>query len=361
MTIQGSGFWYSSAARILEGTALEVSDWVSTTAMLCKVPAGVNVVSGVVAVTAGIQVGSATEFFTYDAPISSFKPANFPTAGNSKVSIFGSSFGAADYSDKARLGGTQAEASGWVSDSAVTCRAAAGVRATLSGSVTVGSAIDSMTEAVSYDAPVVSGVTAAPHAVASGVTRVDHAGGAFGSLDYSPGARVGASACGASAWVSDSAVVCMVAASFSSVARAVVTVGERAGTWSSPFSYSPILLSVSPANHPTPGGSSLLVYGAEFGGSGATVQIRARGTACERSLWVAETSIVCRVPSGGNAAGGGGSVVATVAGVSATLTDAMSYDVAAVRRTPGHDLGKDAFSAGRHAVTSFTVTLTPKP
>jgi L-serine deaminase len=58
---------------------------------------------------------------------------------------------------------------------------------------------------------------------------------------------------------------------------------------------------------------------------------------------------VCRVPSGGGVTAGGGVVVATVAGGVGTLSGAMSYDTATVRRKPGHDQGKDAFAAGEHA------------
>lgn len=132
---------------------------------------------------------------------------------------------------------------------------------------------------------------------------------------------------------------------------------EQSGSWTSPFRYAPSLSSVAPTNHAWVGGTAMSLHGTDFGARGTTVQARSRSTACERSLWIAETSIQCIVPAGRNAVGLN-SVVATVAGVSGTLTNAMSYDVSAMRRTPGHELGKDSFAKSSASVsdslTSFT-------
>jgi hypothetical protein len=185
-------------------------------------PPGTNVQPGMVVVTAGEVVGSATSFVSYDAPISSFSPANIPSFGKTSVSIFGSSFGIADYSSASRLGGTPAEAVFWVSDSAVVCRASAGLRPTRSGSVTVGRAVDSMTEAMSYDAPIIS--SAMVTMLSAVITRVDFVGVSMGTRNYSPKSRVQGSACDETVWVSDTALICRAGARLQPVSRAVVTV-----------------------------------------------------------------------------------------------------------------------------------------
>ena len=60
------------------------------------------------------------------------------------------------YSGRGRAGGSAADATTWVSESSVVCKAAAGGSGSVVAAVTSGEAVASMSEGLSYDAGAVS-------------------------------------------------------------------------------------------------------------------------------------------------------------------------------------------------------------
>ena len=159
-TVAGFSFgsWgYSGKARVgraslpidmTGGTACEASSWKSNSAVECKLSAGlggstyrVPTREGLpVVVTFGLQQGSRTQAWCYDAAVVSSVggATNGPSSGCTSATVAGFSFGSWDYSGKARVGrgaassmdmtgGTACEASKWKSNSGVECKLSAGV------------------------------------------------------------------------------------------------------------------------------------------------------------------------------------------------------------------------------------------
>jgi hypothetical protein len=190
-----------------------------------------------VVVTFGLQQGSRTQAWCYDAAVVSSVGGltNGPSSGSTSATVAGFSFGSCGYSGKARVGrgaassidmtgGTACEASSWKSNSAVECKLSAGVGGGapmrqgqgLPVVVTFGLQQGSRTQAWCYDAAVVSSVGGLTNGPSSGSTSATVAGFSFGSCGYSGKARVGrgaassidmtgGTACEASSWKSNSA------------------------------------------------------------------------------------------------------------------------------------------------------------
>eukprot|EP00961_Rhodomonas_salina_P128167 1727265-Rhodomonas_salina.1 len=138
------------------GTAAEGSEWVSDSAVVCKTSAGVGA-SWSVVVTGGMQTGSVTEGLSYDEEMASgVAGANQATGGGGEVTVLGASMGARAGSVGGRLGGTGSEMSGWVSDSSVVCQVGTGAEGSGTVMLTVGMQTGSLTEAVSFEGPMVS-------------------------------------------------------------------------------------------------------------------------------------------------------------------------------------------------------------
>ncbi|OBQ32396.1 MAG: hypothetical protein AN484_27995, partial [Aphanizomenon flos-aquae WA102] len=130
------------------GTGCEASVWVSDSGVGCKAGGGVGPYQGAglpVVVSAAWQGGSVTRAWSYDQPVvSSVGLTNGPGTGSSSVTVVGHRMGQSGYSSGVRLGrmvsgslgghrsigmegGTGCEASVWVSDSGVGCKAGGGV------------------------------------------------------------------------------------------------------------------------------------------------------------------------------------------------------------------------------------------
>jgi hypothetical protein len=133
-------------------------------------------------------------------------------------------------------GGSACVASAWRSDSAMVCKSASGVGGGarrgqgLPVVVSVGAQGGSRTQAWSYDAAVVSSAGGATNGASSGCVSLTVAGAGLGASGYSGAGRVGrsgasdadmsgGSACVASAWRSDSAMVCKSASGVGGGAR----------------------------------------------------------------------------------------------------------------------------------------------
>ena len=128
------------------GTACEASTWRSSSAVDCKLSAGVGGGAPMrqgqglpVVVTLGLQQGSRTQAWCYDAAVASSVggATNGPSSGCTSATVVGFSFGGHGYSGGARVGrgaasssdmtgGTACQASTWRSDSAVECKLSAG-------------------------------------------------------------------------------------------------------------------------------------------------------------------------------------------------------------------------------------------
>ena len=124
------------------------SRWVSSSAVDCKLSAGMgggtyrrpDAAGLPVVVTFGLQQGSLTQAWCYDAAVVSSVGGltNGPSSGSTSATVAGVSFGSWGYSGGVRVGrnqaapadmtgGTACLASRWVSSSAVDCKLSAGM------------------------------------------------------------------------------------------------------------------------------------------------------------------------------------------------------------------------------------------
>ncbi len=107
-------------------------------------------------VTIQTQAGTLTDAFTFPPPLLTGVPVgNAPTVGATSLRLSGSLIGFIDYCPRLRVGGTASEAIGWVSDSSLAGKVAAGTKATLVVDVTVGRRRNFLSQAASYDIPAI--------------------------------------------------------------------------------------------------------------------------------------------------------------------------------------------------------------
>jgi len=192
-------------------------------------------------VTAGDRSGTVSEVLSYDRGMLDHVVAFEEAATGSKiVTIMGIGLGAStsSYTLAVRLGDSACEATRWVSSSCVYCSSAGGTRATLRIHLTSGQMAATVTEAYSYERPMLIQVMPG-NAATTGRMTVTCLGSNFGLVDFTIAFRIGGTACEASRWVADSTVKCKLPAGVSSNRWVEVSTGGRksAGLFSL-FTYS---------------------------------------------------------------------------------------------------------------------------
>jgi hypothetical protein len=269
-------------------------------------------------------VGSLSSAATYDAPISAVSPSNVKVSSGALLLVIGVDLGTMDSTVQTRLSSSSAEVSAWKSDTAVVCKAVAGIASTLSVYVTVATAIDALSQAVSYHVPHVRSVCAFR-------SRYDIllsvAGENFGASLYSPRIRVGFTDSPSSQWQSDSSIACR-SANFDSRREGpvVVTAGRLTGTLTSLFiDIGVAVSSIDRSNRPSSLNSHLNMLGHAFGQAAYSPATRIGNSAAARTAWISESSITCRM----SATSGKSELlqVLTVRGVRGTLSSSLSHDV----------------------------------
>jgi hypothetical protein len=211
--------------------------------------------------------------------------------------------GHADYTLKSGVsggaGGTQAEASRWVSDTALISLDAAGVGSTGPVCVSVGQQCGTLTEAWTFDEPVASAVR--PVNQGSQQRSLTVYGFDFGGamLAHSAGAGVGETACEISTWTSQSALTCRAATYLHESNYIYVTVCDSQGTLTEIYSFNiPKLSRVRRRNGPFSGALSATVYGSFFGTLDNSDATRFGSTSSEASDWRSDSSVQAIVSYG---------------------------------------------------------------
>ena len=145
-------------ARITD-TKAEASNWLSDSTVSCGLSSGLAG-SGTAKLTIGAQVGCLTDIFSYNTiSISGQLSGNqaFLDPPLTMTIIGGASFGNSQQSIKANVGLTTCSVSSWVQDyTSVFCKVARGCMAWKVVCLTAGTQVDSRTESLSFEVPVVS-------------------------------------------------------------------------------------------------------------------------------------------------------------------------------------------------------------
>lgn len=173
------------------------------------------------------------------------------------LTVFGTSFALVDSTLQARLG-FACEASLWASDSSLVCKLPSSslglpFPSDAGAVVTVKGRTGTISSFLEYALPPVSSVDST-NIPTSGQTSMTASGSRFGSglsfllgievgiADWTVVARIGPTACGATDWVSDSAIVCKTALGFGQSIGFQITVGRKFGTMTVAVSYDQVFV-----------------------------------------------------------------------------------------------------------------------
>jgi fibronectin-binding autotransporter adhesin len=305
VTVVGSGgFGVSgvSAAGRVGGSACVASVWLSDSGLVCRAGAGYGGGGRTLEVSVVMRRGSLSAAVSYDAvSVSGVGVSNVASSGAASVTVVGrGGAGMSGASSKARVGLTACDGSVWLSDSGLVCRSASGRQAGERVVVSSGGQHGSVSVAVSYNAPVVSGVGASNAASSGGRSVTVVGSGGLGMSDSSVRGRAGASGCAGSVWLSDSGLVCRICSGLGDGAAVVVSTGAQGGSLSAAVSYDAVSVSgVGASNVASSGAASVTVVGSGgFGVSGVSAAGRVGGSACVASVWLSDSGLVCRAGAG---------------------------------------------------------------
>jgi hypothetical protein len=326
VTIIGSNFASSDVTTSVRvGSSLcATSAWTTQTSVTCQLHDGTGKARNVAVIASGVT-GTRFIGFSYNPPtITDINAENAPTSSGALISIAGFDFGGYDSSISARVDSAACASSSWSAHTLVLCRtrATTGTAATLD--LEVNAQKHSKLSAFTYDAPTVT-QAAQPNAPPTAMSSVTLAGFNFGMQNFTPSLRLGATACGTTAWNSQTSATCFVA-SYGTGAKANValSVSGKVGTLNLGFSYDPPAISFSAhVNGATSGGVSVTIHGSNFAAEDASATARIGSTACRTTSWTTLTSVMCSVPLG---AGGARRAVVDVDGQAGTRSLAFSYD-----------------------------------
>ena len=292
VTVAGlnAGALAGSARGGLGGSAAQATDWVSDTSLLCAVGRSLAA-SSALTLSVGQVPGTASAAGSCDsAAVSSGRAGNQAATGGLSLTLAGGRLGPLDLSVHARAGTTASEQSTWVSDTSALCRAGLALAGTRAVAVTVGVGGGSATEAGSADRADASGLRRSNQA-ATGSVEMTVVGGGMGLTGVSPTGTVAGSACEQSTWLSDSSLRSIVSTESGSRGSSVasITLGRLAGSVTHGVSLDTALLSM--VSNQITARSSVSVVGSNFGNSDSTPGAAFGGTACESSLWAADTIV----------------------------------------------------------------------
>lgn len=174
-------------------------------------------------------------------------------------------------------------------------KSAASVDASFGLSVSVG--IQGAVSGVHFSANAPVPVSVSPDIVPStGSIASAVVGTSFGIMRYSLSVQAGLSVFLVSKWVSDSFVSCKSGAGVANSLSLIVSSSLAKGSITGAVSYAtPHLSSISPGVAPVSGSTTISVTGFNVGIRGNSASFRVHSSACENSLWVSESHLLCRI------------------------------------------------------------------
>ena len=293
MTVHGTGMGLGGyTGRGREGqTGCEGTEWESETSVRCLVVRhGVGGTRRVV-MTAGERVGSLTQAWSVDmGGLSVGRGGNRAGTGSASMTVQGVNMGTMMHSVRGRVGRTGCEGTEWESSTSVRCLASLGARGTRRAVMTAGERAGSMSQVWSVDAGRASG-THGVNRVGTGSSSVTVHGSGMGLVSYTGHGREGQTGCEGTDWESETSVRCLATHGARGTRRAVMTVGERAGSVSEGWSTDMGGLSVMRrGNGAGTGSASMTVHGSGMGVVGYTARGREGQTGCEGTEWESETT-----------------------------------------------------------------------
>jgi hypothetical protein len=338
LTVFGLNFGATNLnARARFGTACVSTTWLADTALRCSLAAGMGTEIPVVLTVADSdgntqRRSTASGAFSYDTAVPGSwtfweigppYPYNHPAAtGGGSISVIGINFGNADYSNRAVIGGSACQVTHWRSDTVLTVKLPAGVGRGLSAVVELPSGIFSrpVLSWFTYGAPIITARHIASdlppfndngrisNSPTPGNVTVTMSGFNFGRTDYSSRSRVGGTVSYRTDWLSDTQVSIVIPPGICNNVEVSLTVARQVDTHTRAWSYDAPRISPEPAdpnhntvippNSPTTGGTTLTLFGANFGVFGYSGNGKYGGTSAEASRWKSDSSTALKSPAG---------------------------------------------------------------
>lgn len=325
ITIIGSSYAisdYTFQGRMMQ-TAMEKSTWISDTEVFCMISYGTRGTRRII-MTVGELAGSISQVWSFDRSSVSFvRRANRAGTGSASVTVHGSMLGHATLTYRGRIEHTANEVTDWESETSIRCLTGQGRRGSRRILITAGERSGSVTQSWSLDLVIMS-VLCRGNAAVTGSASVTVHGSAIGLKSYTGSLRTGHTGSESTQWESDTAIRCMLQFGVRGTRRVVLTTGRHAGTATQILSYDVPSLSVMfPTNNPTTGKLSCTLRGSFLGLLGDSQAGRVGGSACEQTIWQADTGLLCKVPAGIR---GTRKIIATSGQRDGSRTEIFSYD-----------------------------------
>jgi hypothetical protein len=124
-------------------------------------------------------------------------------------------------------------------------------------------------------------------------------GSFIGLVDDSQAGRIGGSACERTVWQADTGLLCKVPAGIRGTRKIVATTGQGDGTRTQIFSYdNEGVSSMGPLNAAATGSQVVTVSGLRFGIKDYTNKVRFGFTACARTRWISDSTVLALITAG---------------------------------------------------------------
>ncbi len=284
--------------------------WTSDSSLACVSPPGKGV-SKPATITRGVAISTPTKGLFFNLPLvtSLFTNATrWPGVAGDRITIRGNDFGSDATSwREATIGGKTCTTTRFLSDTSVVCTIPAGSGKMLNVSVSVDNrnASGTLAHAFTYDAPVVTSLSASMGPT-TGFPGLVIYGSSFGSEDEAaPTVRIGSTACTSVLWTSESQVTCAVPAGNNGISANVpvsLTQGGQSAASSVAFKYvPPPVITAIDATSSTPSlysatGGMISIYGYNFTSSEERTIRIGQASECREAEWVSDTYVTVCFP-----------------------------------------------------------------
>ena len=260
--------------------------------------------------------------------VTRINPVKSAPAGGSAIFIYGSNL---DTPTVAKIGATVCSSHEYIASSVFSCNSIPpGVGASISIEASNNLGQSSVSNFFSYLPPSI--LAAVPTAVAQASPTLTIRGNNFGTYDDTLSASVirnsVALAAPAIQYVSDTQVLLLLKPNSGESLTVVVTIGDQIATMVDAFSYqAPSVSSLLPGSLGTSGGSTLTLFGANFGRADLSSSVKIGDTTASHSVLVSDSSLLVAVPVG---RGIGKTVSVTTASLVGSFVSAFSYFAPAI-------------------------------
>ena len=211
------------------------TNWISVSSLTCLLSSGLALIQEI-AVSVDAQVGTDWTAFTYFRHILDMESPNGKVTGGLSITIDGKYLGDVDYTPLLRMGDTACDATEWVSSEQVRCKVPSNIDRPEQVVLTLGPYCPSDYRAACEETwvPIVLKTINAPTVGAASLT-IDGLG--FQTTDPTGHIYIGATACEASEWVSDTEVKCKVSAGSGHNRDLLVDISDQLVTLEQAFGY----------------------------------------------------------------------------------------------------------------------------